>query len=276
MAESSRLSPGEEDFSYDLDTVLRGPHSHLHLDGRRLIDRLLRYETVLQKKSAWQPLDFSGRRVIELGCGPLAGIGPIGVYLGADSYQCVEPSFRREVIEHDEVWVRFFLPLYQQLDAIYDRGLSFDQFRRRVLSNIQVHTTTLDRSGIPANHADIVITNGVLQHILPIEQTIRDIRTVSGSGCRQFHNVNFTDHVSPPDRPFAQLYNRSADEYFKVDSLLNLKRASDYQAMFEAAGIDVDFIPYYSDSAFSAQGIDPYWRKYADADLAVQIGFFVS
>jgi hypothetical protein len=43
------------------------------MDGRKPIDRLLRYERVLQTKIDWTPLDFAGKQLVELRCGPLLG-----------------------------------------------------------------------------------------------------------------------------------------------------------------------------------------------------------
>ena len=129
-----RLQPGEEDFRYDLQTILGNA---VHIDGRRVVDRFLRYERVLQVKSDWTTLDFDEKRVMEIGSGPLLGAGPIAVYLGAAEYICIEPRYQPEVLESDEVWRRFFLPLYQQLDVLFERGISFDQYAGMIRSRIQ-------------------------------------------------------------------------------------------------------------------------------------------
>jgi hypothetical protein len=123
------------------------------MDGRKPIDRLLRYERVLQTKIDWTPLDFAGKQLVELRCGPLLGWGPIAVYLGAPSYVCVEPRFQAEVLDCGDIWVRFFLPLHQQLEALFDRHIAFDDFIERVGSRIHVHTaryTACLRRSIPA------------------------------------------------------------------------------------------------------------------------------
>lgn len=270
-----RLPPGEKDFSYDLDSVL-GSKSHIHMDGAKPIDRLQRYERVLQTKIGRTPFDFSGKHVFELGSGPLLGWAPIAVYLGASSYVCVEPQFHPEVLDSKEIWTRFFLPMHKQLEALFDYNISFMEFNERIRTRIQVHTRTIEECRLPRCFADIAISNNVLQHVLPLEQTIREIQAISKPLCRQFHNVNFTDHVSPPDKPFQDLYRRSAEEYFSQDSLLNLKRPSDILAMFENAGLNVKLVPYYYDMELDRQHVVPYWKRYDTDDLAMQWAFYVN
>jgi hypothetical protein len=270
-----RLGPGEEDFLYDLQSVL-GSKSHIHMDAARPIDRLFRYERVLQTRIGWKPFDFTGKCVVELGSGPLLGWGPMAVYLGASSYVCVEPRFKPEVLDSKTVWARFFLPMHRQLEALFDRDLPFVEFVKQIRSRIQIETSPIEQGKLPHRVADIVLSNNVLQHILPLEQALEKIQAVSKPRCRQFHNVNFTDHISPPDEPFRDLYRRSAEEYFSQDSLLNLKRPSDILAMFESAGLHVQLVPYYFDTEFDSRQIAAYWRRYDRDDLSMQWGFFVS
>ena len=269
----TRLQPGEEDFQYDLETILQTAH---HMDARRLIDRYLRYERVLQTKSAWTPLDFDGKRAVEIGCGPLLGVGPVAVYLGATEYVCIEPRYRPEVLESDEVWTRFFLPLHQQLDALFNRKMDFDEFADRVRSRIRIEPVAIEEYTRTAAKVDIVFSNGVLQHIADLDRALDRIRHISHGSTRQFHVVNFTDHVSPPDAPFREIYRMDPAEYFEHDSLLNLKRPSEVGAMFHGVGIPVSVVPYITDLPAGSCGQVPYWKQFDASDLAVQIAFFVS
>ena len=195
-----RLKPGEEDFRYDLQTILAKP---FHMDARRVVDRFLRYERVLHKKSAWTSLDFESKCLLEIGCGPLLGVGPIAVYLGAKKYVCVEPRYQPDVLESDVVRTRFFLPFYQQLDALFDRGLSFDEFIDRIKTRIRIEAVTIEDYKHVGDRMDIVYSNGVLNHIGDLDRAVALIRQVSHESTRQFHVVNFTDHHgSPADDPF--------------------------------------------------------------------------
>jgi len=270
---TKRLRPGEEDFKYDLKSVLGRP---FHMDARKPVDRFLRYERVLGAKSSWSPLDFEGKRMVEIGCGPLFGWGPIAVYLGADEYLCIEPRFRPEVIESDVVWTRFFLPFHQQLDALFDRGIDFMEFVDRIRSRIRIEPVAIEDCVNVVDSFDIVFSNGVLNHIADLEHAVEWIQQVSHASTRQFHVVNFTDHMSPPDDPFREIYRIDPKDYFAQDSLLNLKRPSEIAALFERAGITVTMVPYYVDRDIETRTLSPYWSRFAASDLAVQIGFFVN
>lgn len=186
----NRLQPGEEDFQYDLESVLGNA---VHMDARRVVDRFLRYERVLQTKSTWAPLEFDGKSALEIGFGPLLGMGPIAVYLGSVEYTCIEPRYCPEVLESDLVWKRFFLPLFQQLDVLFDRGISYNEFVDRVWSRIDVDIMKIEGCNRAGNHVDIIYTNGVLQHIMDQERAIWQIKQISHAMTRQFHVVNFTD-----------------------------------------------------------------------------------
>lgn len=268
-----RLQPGEKDFQYDLGSILG---SKVHMDARRVVDRYLRYERVLQKKSAWTPLDFDGKRLLEIGCGPLLGVGPIAVYLGATEYLSVEPNYQPAVLESDVVWTRFFLPFHQQLDALFDRGISFDEFVESMRSRIVVEAVALEDYTPAGDPVDVVYSNGVLQHIADPVRAVDVIRQLSHASTRQFHVVNFTDHVSPPDDPFREIYRLDPEEYFEHDSLLNLKRPSEVVDIFRKAGIPVTLVPYIADQPAGSGTMTSYWARFDASDLAVQIAFFVS
>ena len=268
-----RLQPGEEDFRYDLQAILANA---VHIDGRRVVDRFLRYERVLQVKSDWASIDFDGKRVLEIGSGPLLGLGPIAVYLGATEYICIEPRYQPEVLESDEVWRRFFLPLYQQLDVLFERGISFDQYAAMIRSRIQTETVPIEDCARTDNLVDVVYSNGVLQHITDLDRAVAFIQQVSHASTRQFHVVNFTDHVSPPDDPFREIYRLNPADYFEDDFLLNLKRPSEISILFQQAGISLTQIPYIADHPAATSAMAPYWTRFDESDLAIQIAFFVN
>ena len=269
----NRLKPGEEDFKYNLQRILG--HA-VHMDPRRVLDRFLRYERLLQMKSKWTPLDFDGKQILEIGCGPMLGIAPIAVYLGATRCVCIDPRFQAEVLESDEVWNRFFLQLYQQLDALFDRGIGYDEFADRVRSRIQINAVKIEEHTETGDPVDVVYSNSVLQHIGDLDGAMAMIRQVSDASTRQLHVVNFSDHFSPPDDPFREMYRLDPDEYFEHDSLLNLKRPSEIAELFNDAGIPVSIVPYISNQSAVPGVMAPYWSRFDESDLAIQIAFFVN
>jgi len=245
------------------------------MDARKPVDRFLRYERVLDTQARWRPIEFDQRNVLEIGSGPMLGWGPLAVYLGAQKYVCIEPRFRPEVLDSDEVWVRFFLPFHQQLEAVFNRQVSYEDFAHRIRSRIQVLAVNLETCRLPEQSADLVISIGSLQHIADLDDAVQQIRRASRSGAGQFHVVNFTDHMSPPDDPFREIYRLTPIEYFERDSLLNLKRPSDIVALFRKAGISLTLVPYCVDRNIGSQQIADYWKRYDMSDLAIQIAFLV-
>lgn len=272
-AHRNRLLPDEEDFRYDLQTILG---DSIHMDTRRVMDRFLRYERVLGVRSNWTPLDFDGKRVLEIGCGPLLGLGPNAVYPGATEYVCVEPRYQAEVLKTDAVWTRFFLPLYQQLDAVFDRGTGFAEFVDNVRSGIRVDTIGIEHFARMDNPVDVIFSSSVLQHIDDLDQARALVRQVSHASTRQLHVVDFSDHFSPPDDPFREIYRQDPEEYFEYDSLLNLKRPSEIATLFREAGIPVEVIPYITGQTAINGTMAPYWSRFDASDLSVQIAFFVN
>ena len=61
--------------------------------GIRFAELLLRQEAVVRRHMPWEPLNFEGKRVVEIGCGPLAGFGPLAIFLGARSFESAEPEW---------------------------------------------------------------------------------------------------------------------------------------------------------------------------------------
>ena len=58
--------------------------SSKHARGIRFAELLLRQEAVVRRAMGWEPLDFAGKRVVEVGCGPLGGYGPLAIFCGAE------------------------------------------------------------------------------------------------------------------------------------------------------------------------------------------------
>src|SRR5258708_32890163 len=63
-----------------------------HGRGIRFAELLLRQEALVRRVMPWAPLDYDGKRVVEVGCGPLAGFGPLAVCCGAASFESAEPA----------------------------------------------------------------------------------------------------------------------------------------------------------------------------------------
>jgi len=269
----AKLRTGSADFDYDLQTVLRSPY---HMNASRPIDRYFRYQRVLSNRIPWQDLEFEGKTVLEIGCGPLLGWAPLGIYLGCERYYCVEPRMRREPLDCTDIETRFLLPMHQQLEALFDKGLTFAEFKRRLRDRTRCMVQDFERCQPPEAGVDLLISNNVLQHFSNVELCFEQMRRICRARAQHFHVIRFIDHESPPDRPFELIYGMSPKQYFESRSLLNLKRPSEMLELFERHGIQVRVVPYYRDEALSTREIHPHWKRFAPDDLDIQIAFFVS
>ena len=85
------------------------------------MDRWERYFKVIENKTGDKNLknkfNFRGKRIFELGCGPLFGWGPIAIFLGADTYYYHEPALEREVTLSQVLKEKYFSPLYKDLNS---------------------------------------------------------------------------------------------------------------------------------------------------------------
>ena len=87
------------DFDYSLDFII---NNKKHMNRNYLIDRWERYKKVINVKEnidMESNFSFQGKKILELGCGPLYGWGPIALYLGSEEYYYLEPALRRKTIQ---------------------------------------------------------------------------------------------------------------------------------------------------------------------------------
>ena len=252
-----------------------------HMDPGKLIDRLFRYQRVIanrlaQEGETWPWLEFEGRRVLEVGSGPLLGWGPLAVYLGCTSYTCVEPTFEGEILASERVWRRYFRLHYLQLEAVFGRRMGPDAFQERILRNIQVLPTSLEEADLPASAYDLVLTNSVLEHVMDLDGFFGELRRVLCPDCRHFHAMDFGNHAGVGD-PFEGLYDLEPAEYFRKKSdFLNLKRPSELVDIFARSGLEVSLIPYYTYPNYPWDRLALYWQRFSREELCLRVGFFVS
>ena len=73
------------------------------MDARRPIDRLCPYQRILRERVDWREIEFESKTIVEIGCGPLLGWGPIATYLGCERYVCIEPRLQLSVVTSDAI-----------------------------------------------------------------------------------------------------------------------------------------------------------------------------
>ena len=234
-----------------------------------LYDFLSRYEAILAQAVGWQPLDFEGRAILELGAGPLLGWGPLAIYRGATQYCGVDPTIMPSILWHPELEQRYLHPLYKDLRAVYGERMSFAEFTKRLDERVLICPTTLLDANISGAY-DVVLSNSCLEHVSPLIETVVRLKRLSSNEIRFLHLVDFGNHRTP-QQPFAGIYEASPEQYIaRHGNGINLLRPSDLFEAFRQAGFTPTLVPYYSADVELPATLDPHWRQFDRDELCIK------
>jgi hypothetical protein len=245
--------------------------SSKHARGIRFAELLLRQEAVVRRHMTWPALDFEGRRVVEIGCGPLGGYGPLAVFCGASVFESAEPEWNADLFNGAEVAERYLRNFHADLTGLYGARMDFAAFRAALRDKIVVHRTGFESAPI-AGPVDIVLSQSCLEHVFPIEGTMRKLAEIQSPATRFLHLVDFGNHY-PTGNPFDGLYEQPAPDYIaRRGKAMNLLRAPDIDALFKQYGIPARVIA----SRMAGEGyrgtIHPWWReRYDETALFTQL-----
>ena len=257
---------------YYLEEVLESPK---YMRPQRMFDFINRYQLILTRRLDWKELDFVDRRVVEIGAGPLLGWGPLAVFLGCQSYTCVEPMFNPAILESSAVIEGYFLPLYKDLSAIYGPRKTFEHFFESITEKVSVLRDEFLSANVDGPF-DIVLSNSCLEHLSPLDETLRKLRDVCITDVRFIHLVDFGNHRGTRG-PFDGMYSIEPQEYFsRYGEKINLARAPDVLRCLREAGFDAVMVPYYSCKEHYDEKSHSYWyERYNEEDLFLKVALFV-
>ncbi|MGQ0671749.1 MAG: hypothetical protein ACT4N2_02550 [Hyphomicrobium sp.] len=242
-----------------------------HSRGIRFAELLLRQEAVVRRVRAWAPLDFAGRHVVEVGCGPLAGYGPLAIFCGASAFSSAEPEWDAALFHSSPVRDKYLRVFHADLVALYGPLMSFDRFLAALDERMRIETCGFERANF-ASPVDIVLSQSVLEHVFPLDATVAKLAAIQSPDTRFLHLVDFGNHY-PTANPFAGLYEQPVSDYIaRRGKAINGLRMPDVAAAFALAGVGVDVIP----SRVVAEGytgdVHDWWRqRYDDAALWTQL-----
>ena len=247
-----------------------------HRHGIRFAEFLLRQEAILTREIGWKPLDFEGARVIEVGCGPLAGYGPLAIFRGARTFESAEPEWDRDLFASEEIARQYLYPLHADLSALYGARMSFDEFRQALEDRIVVHRAGFEKAPI-GEKADIILSQSCLEHVFPLEETVSRLADLQAPETRFLHLVDFGNHYLAPN-PFDGLYEEPPEAYIsRRGKAINLLRASDVTALFSKAGVPAVTVATRIAGDTYTGAIHPWWRKrYDDEALFTQLALVAS
>ncbi len=219
----------------------------------------------------WQPLEFEGARVVEIGCGPLAGFGPLAVFCGAASFESAEPEWDPDLFFSAEVRERYLRTFHADLCALYGPRMEFDAFRAVLRERMHIARCGFETAPIegPVN---VVLSQSCLEHVFPLEATVAKLAAIQNHSTRFLHLVDFGNHY-PTGNPFDGLYEQPAPDYIaRRGKAINLARAPDVEKLFSQHSIAARLIPSRVMRDGYAGAIHPWWReRYDDAALFTQL-----
>lgn len=242
-----------------------------HARGIRFAEWLLRQEAVVRRHMDWAPLAFEGRRVVEIGCGPLAGFGPLVLFCGAESFESAEPDWDPALL-HDPAVVEGYLRVFHaDLVALYGPRMDFAAFRTALDRRMRIHRGGFEAAPIQGP-VDVVLSQSVLEHVFPLEPTIARLAAIQGPQTRSLHLVNLGNHYPTPN-PFAGLYAQTPADYVRRrGKAINLLRAPDIGEAFRAGGLAVEVVPARVLAGSDLGPVHPWWReRYDEAALSIQL-----
>lgn len=246
-----------------------------HSRGIRYAELLLRQEAVVRRHMPWEPLDFEGRRTVEIGCGPLAGFGPLAIFCGATLFESAEPEWDPGLSFSEQVIERYFRIFHSDLCALYGPRMDFQTFVKALHERMVIHPVGFEKSPI-VGPADIVLSQSCLEHVFPLDATVAKIAAIQNSKTRFLHLVDFGNHY-PTGNPFEGLYEQSPNDYFaRRGHAINLLRAPDVVSLFAGRGISVRSIVSRAAQESYGGTIHAWWRqRYDEAALFTQLALVV-
>ncbi len=257
----------DQGWDYSLESILQNRKSmNFKMEIERW-ERLWRLCKLHRLDELRGHFELSGKTVLDVGCGPVLGFGPIALFRGAERFYYQDPHVHREVVEEPAIREVYFRPLHQELVANYGDASPFEQWYAKVMDQSE----SLPR-GIEAV-ADITVSHSVLEHIprgdfMPF---LRNLWIASRPGGWFAHTVDFGPHGFG-DGKMSSLY---AMDWEREPERLNLFRASDVASAIRACGFHlVAEVPYKVDE-ISTSRIHESWRRYSGQDLSCRVVTFI-
>ncbi len=251
-----------------LADILASPKA---LRPQRPYDFLSRYETIIGRHHDWPKIDFAGRAVLEIGCGPMLGWAPLAVFLGCQRYTCVEPYADLEVLKAPQLVEGYLLGLHRDLTALYGPRQPFEAFLDDLFARVEVVEHELLTAEVEGPY-EVMLSNSCLEHIFPLEPSVARMKQLAAADCRFIHLVDFGNHQSGRD-PFAGLYQATPEAYIATRGKeINLLRGVDVLGIFRDQGFAAALVPYYSAEDFSRGDIAAYWsERYQRDELFLKV-----
>ena len=237
-------------------------------------DLLTRYENILKNAIKWNELDFENKTVMELGCGPHLGFGPLAIYLGAKKFIAVDPAANRNIYNSKKLIDKYFRLAFKDYKGIFRKEISFSDFFQEQKNKTVFYTDTKSIPKDQYSSIDIQLSNSCLEHIQDLEDVLYDLKKLMAPNGRYIHAIDFGNHMQT-NNPFIGIYN-STPSKFKIEhgSKINLIPPSKMLNMFTKTGFNNPIlVPYYYYEENFELNIDKFWINYLEEpDYFLKVG----
>ncbi len=231
------------------------------------IDRILRYEKIIQNHDNNFKFNFLNKNIVELGSGLNYGWAPFAIFHGCSEYTVVEPSADYRFLHNVHNRDNYFNLYFQYLNKMYPNKLTFQKFYELCLKKIKIFNRIQD---LEILKYDYFMSNSVFEHIKDLNQCIKTISSHCKKQTSQLHIVDFGNHKSNTD-VFNGIYDIDPDKDKKIKGI-NYFRSSDINKMFLKNNITIKEISLLNFELSSK--INNYWEKYNIDDLKTGVSLF--
>jgi SAM-dependent methyltransferase len=222
------------------------------------------------------PVSFAGRRVLEIGCGPLGGWAPLAVFHGAAAYVGADPGIDPQLL-HGDAFARAYLrPVFDDLSLGGGQAADFQAFLAAYAARAAFIAGPIEALA-EADRFDLVLSNSCLEHIGDFDSFARALVHRLAPGARMLHLVDFSNHRDK-EAPFARIYEQPPAAYHRrYGAHINLLRAPDVARALSRHGLPTRWIPVdRRPEALTAVAVDRWWsERYDEATLALRTALLV-
>ena len=237
-------------------------------------DFLSRYEKILCNSVGWQEINFENNHVMELGCGPHLGFGPLAIYLGARNFLAVDPTVNKNVFESKQLIDNYFRMVFKDLNGIFKRKISFAEFMTQLKSKTIFFSNTKSILDNFNSKIDIQLSNSCLEHIEDLNNVLFDLKKLISPNGRYIHAVDFGSHMKSSN-PFTDIYSSTPKNFqTKYGNKINLIHPSKMIKMFSESGFnEAKLVSYYYYNDNFNSNINEYWKEnLEESDFFLKVG----
>ncbi len=237
-------------------------------------DFFSRYEKILDNSIGWQKINFENNSVMELGCGPHLGFGPLAIYLGARNFLAVDPTVNKNIFESKKLIDNYFKMSFKDFNGIFRREISFTEFMKQLKKKTIFYSNTEDSLDEFNSKIDIQLSNSCLEHVENLNNLLADLKKLISLDGRYIHAVDFGSHIKS-NNPFNDIYSSDPESFrVKYGNKINLIPPSKMIKIFSESGFNkAKLVSYYYHNENFNSNIDEYWKENLEkGDFFLKVG----